>query len=227
MRKEKAVASEEAATRANIARFDEIAESWDESPERTELAQAVGRAILAAATPRSGARALEFGCGTGLVTALLAPVLGYIVAADNSEGMLEVLRRKARALGLDNVEPRRLDVAREMPAGPFDLIFSSMTLHHIGDVAGLLRRLAYELAPAGCVAVADLEAEDGTFHGDAEGIMHHGFDPHAVVRWLQDAGLESAATRRIHVIHKIGDGGREHAYPVFLATATRPDGRPA
>lgn len=213
--------SEDKATSANVARFDEIAESWDENPDRTELARAVGRAILAAAAPRGNERALEFGCGTGLVTALLAPAVEHIVAADNSPGMLEVLRRKARELGLGNVEPRRVDVGREVPRGPFDLIFSGMTLHHIDDVAGLLRRLAAELAPGGCIAVADLESEDGTFHGDAEGIMHHGFDANAVVGWLQDAGLAHAAAGRIHVIHKIGADDLEHDYPVFLATATR------
>lgn len=214
--------SEDAATRANVARFDEIAESWDENPDRIEMARAVGRAILAAAVPRGNERALEFGCGTGLVTALLAPAVGHIVAADNSPGMLEVLRRKARELGLGNVEPCRIDVGREVPRGPFDVIFSGMTLHHIDDVAGLLRRLAAELAPGGRIAVADLESEDGSFHGDAEGIMHHGFDPTAVAGWLRAAGLAQAACKRIHVIHKTGADDREHDYPVFLATAVRP-----
>lgn len=214
--------SEDAGTRANVARFDEIAATWDESPVRTELARAVGRAIVEAAQPRGTERALEFGCGTGLVTALLAPRLGHVVAADNSGGMLGVLREKASRLGLDNIEPHRMDVGREVPRGPFDLIFSGMTLHHIGDVAGLLRRLAAELAPGGRIAVADLETEDGSFHGEAEGIMHKGFDPQTVVSWLEQAGLEQAAARRIHTVHKTGADEREHDYPVFLATARKP-----
>lgn len=225
--RETIVTDDEAATRANTARFDEIAESWDESPTRKELAQAVGRAILAAAAPGGDERALEFGCGTGLVTALLAPSVGRIVAADNSEGMLDVLRRKTRILGLANVEPRRIDIGREVPEGPFDLIFSGMTMHHIRDVGELLRRLAQRLGPGGCIAVADLEAEDGTFHGDAGGIMHHGFDPKDVVGWLQEAGLERATAHRIYVIHKTGADDREHDYPVFLATARLPGHKPS
>ncbi len=216
--------NDDLSTRANSARFDEIAAEWDESPTRTKLAQAVGQAILDVAVPSGNERGLEFGCGTGLVTALLAPVLGHVVAADNSEGMLEVLRSKTRVLALENVEPRRVDVGREVPGGPFDLIFSSMTMHHIGDVAGLFRRLAAELAPGGRIAVADLESEDGTFHGDAEGIMHHGFDPAEVIEWLRTAGLQNAQTRRIYVVHKTGGDGLEREYPVFLATATKAAG---
>lgn len=214
--------SEDADTRANVARFDEIAATWDESPVRTELARAVGQAIIETVQPRGTELALEFGCGTGLVTALLAPRLGHVVAADNSGGMLGELREKASRLRLDNIEPHRMDVGREVPHGPFDLIFSGMTLHHIGDVVGLLRRLAAELAPGGRIAVADLETEDGSFHGEAEGIMHNGFDPQTVVSWLQQAGLEQVAARRIHTVHKTGADEREHDYPVFLATARKP-----
>jgi len=118
-----------AGTQANVARFNEIAATWDESPLRTELAQAVGHAILEAVVPKGTERALEFGCGTGLMTALLAPRLGHVVAADNSAGMLDILRDKMRQLGLDNIEPRRMDVGSEISGGPFDLIFSGMTLH--------------------------------------------------------------------------------------------------
>lgn len=214
--------NEDDGTRANVARFDEIAATWDESPVRTGLARAIGQAIIETVRPRGTERALEFGCGTGLVTALLAPRLGRVVAADNSGGMLGVLRDKAATLGLDNIEPRRIDVGRDIPHGPFDLIFSGMTLHHIGDVAGLLRRLAAQLAPGGRIAVADLESEDGSFHGDAEGIMHNGFDPDTVVSWLEEAGLEQATARRIHTVHKTGADEREHDYPVFLATARKP-----
>jgi len=212
-------------TRANVARFDEIAATWDESPVRTGLARAVGGAVLDSAAPTGVECALEVGCGTGLVTALVAPSVRHVLAADNSDGMLEVLRGKARELGLDNVEPRRVDVGSETPRGPFDLIYSGMTMHHIADVAGLLRRLAGELAPGGLIAVADLEREDGTFHGEAEGIMHHGFDPEAVAGWLTDAGLEHAATRRIHTVRKEGSDGRERDYGVFMATARKPSGR--
>lgn len=207
---------------ANTERFDRIAKEWDQDPRRTEMAQAVARAIITEAKPQGTERGMEFGAGTGLATALLAPRLGEIVAADNSAGMLEILETKRTNLGLTNVRVMRCDLARELPEGPFDLIFSSMTLHHIEDVQALFTRLVSVLAPGGRVAVADLDAEDGSFHSaDAAGIAHHGFSRADIERWLAAADLGEIKFVTAHVVHKRGSDGREREYPVFLAIARK------
>lgn len=205
----------------NVSRFDAIAAEWDEEPRRTALALAVARAIRAAVRPQGSERTLEFGAGTGLVTALLAPAVGEIVAADNSAAMLDVLEAKRRTLGLDNVRTQRCDLARELPEGRFDLVCSSMTLHHIADVAGLFARLAAAIEPGGWLAVADLDVEGGTFHADPKGIAHHGFARSDIERWLREAGFEDVGLRTVHVVRRVGADGRERDYPVFLATARK------
>lgn len=207
---------------ANQARFDNVARSWDEDPRRVDLARAIAQAILEAVRPVGTERALEFGAGTGLVTALLAPTLGEVLAVDNSAGMLDVLERKREELGLSNVRSERCDLSRELPEGPFDFVFSSMTLHHIQDVPGLLARLADILAPGGRLALADLDREDGSFHGDMEGVAHHGFERAALERWLRAAGLEDVAIRTAHVMRKTVADEQPREYPVFLATARKP-----
>ncbi|MGA7799565.1 MAG: class I SAM-dependent methyltransferase [Gammaproteobacteria bacterium] len=211
-----------AVTQANVTRFNAIADSWDDNPTRLELARAAAGGILQNVPLTGGERAMEFGCGTGLVTALLAPNVASVLAVDSSAGMLEVLQRKADELGLHTVQTCEEDLSRRIPQGPFDLIFSSMTLHHIEDVAGLFHRLAGALAPGGRIAVVDLEQEDGSFHGDTAGVMHHGFDPAAVRGWLEEARFVEARTHRVHVLNKTGADGRPHHYPIFLATAARP-----
>jgi ubiquinone/menaquinone biosynthesis C-methylase UbiE len=207
---------------ANRARFDNIAGSWDEDPRRAEMARAIAEAILQTVQPKGTERALEFGAGTGLVTALLAPSLGEVLAVDSSAGMLEVLERKRAELGLANVRTQRGDLSQEIPAGAFDLVFSSMTLHHILDVESLLARLAKILTPGGYLALADLDRENGSFHGDVEGVAHHGFERAAVKRWLGAAGLEDIAITTAHVVRKSGADGEPRDYPVFLATARKP-----
>lgn len=209
-------------TRANIERFNQIADAWDGSPIRIRLARAVAGAILRAVPIQGHERALEFGAGTGLVTALLAPSIGRVLALDSSSGMLAVLREKCTALDLGNVETFEADATQDLPAGPFDLIFSSMTLHHIDDIPALLARLRLRLAPGGWVALADLESEDGTFHGDMSGIRHHGFDPVRFRKWLEAAGFSSVSVRTVHRIHKEGADGKERRYPVFLALGRTP-----
>ena len=55
-------------------------------------------------------RVLELAAGTGLVSAAIAPVVGQLVATDYAEAMVAKLANRVRALGLDNVSTRTLDV---------------------------------------------------------------------------------------------------------------------
>lgn len=212
-----------AASRANVERFDSIASTWDESASRVALARAISSAILARVAPTGLERALEFGCGTGLVTALLAPSVGHVLAVDSSGGMLNVLRGKLRAHRILNVETMQADLAHGMPQGPFDLVCSNMTPHHIEDVERLLSRIHGGLAPGGRIALADLAREDGSFHGlDAPGIMHYGFEPVELLRWAQAAGFADINVATVHQIRKSLPDGTEREYPVLLLTARRP-----
>lgn len=213
-----------AASKANVERFDAIAASWDENPRRVELARAVAGAILARIAPGGTEQAMEFGSGTGLVTGLLAPNLRHVLAVDSSSGMLDVLRSKLQEHGIRNVETLRADLADVMPAGPFDLVYSSMTLHHIDDVAGLLSRVHDGLAPGGRIALADLAREDGSFHdSDTAGIMHHGFDRAELTDWAAAAGFADIDITTVHQIRKERPDRTERYYPVLLMTARRPE----
>jgi len=204
----------------NQSRFDQIAAQWDESPRRTELAIAVADAIAAAVPLAPHWRALEYGCGTGLVGVRLLPHLKHLTAADLSPGMLTVLREKIAAAGLQGITPQVLDLTSAAPPPVrYDFIFTSMALHHIPDVGALLRTFASMLEPEGWLALADLDAEDGGFHGpDVPGIAHQGFERSEVKRWLQAAGFSSVTFRTAHIVEKERQG-KVHRYPVFLATA--------
>lgn len=206
----------------SIRRFDEVAKTWD-SPRHVALARAVAGAILDAIPLTGQERALELGCGTGLVTGFLAGSLGSVLAVDSSAGMLEALQQKLHRVHLKQVRTRRVDLDREIPVGPFDLIYSSMTLHHIDDVAGLLGRLFPSVAPGGWLALADLAPEDGSFHGsDVPGVMHHGFQAKDLIAWLTQAGYAQAAVSTVFQIQKATAEHAERPYDVQLAVARRP-----
>lgn len=209
-------------TAVNVNRFESVAASWDESPTRTALAQSVARAILER-IPANARRnlAMEFGAGTGLVTALVAPTFDRVMAVDSSAKMLDVLRSKQKSLGLNNVETLELDATAALPEGPFDLIFSSMTMHHIDDIPALFANLCERLAIGGWLAVADLESEDGSFHADPQGIRHHGFEPGTIRDWLISAGFNEVKVETIHEVRKETSSGEIRAYPVFLATGKK------
>jgi ubiquinone/menaquinone biosynthesis C-methylase UbiE len=204
--------------------FDKAAAQWDQNEQRVKLSRRVAAAIRDAVALHAGMTALEIGCGTGLVTMELAGPLQHIVATDSSAGMLESLRQKLAGPAAAKITPMQIDLT----AGPaplagrtFDLIYSSMTLHHIRDTAGLLRTCHALLNPGGFLAVADLEPEDGSFHGDMPGVEHHGFVPAQLAALAADCGFVNVGSAAIHVIRKQDAEGRPRDYPVFLLTGRR------
>lgn len=207
---------------ANVERFNGVAPEWDSDPRRVLMAQKVARAMRAALNPTGQERALEFGAGTGLVTLLVAPKLAHVTVMDSSAGMLAVLRDKCERKHLAQVDIVEGLVPEQLPSGPFDLIYSSMTLHHIEDVPGLLKTLATRLTAGGRVALADLDVEDGGFHGeDVKGVAHRGFERATFGGWLRAAGFEDAQFTTAFTVRKERADGTTHDYPIFLAVARK------
>jgi 2-polyprenyl-3-methyl-5-hydroxy-6-metoxy-1,4-benzoquinol methylase len=196
--------------------FDQAAATWDLEERRVRLARGVAKAIKTAVPLTKELDVLDFGCGTGLVTLELAGQVGSIAGADTSPGMLRALADKA------NLQDRPLRLVELDPAGtgdlggPYDLIVSSMTLHHVADVPALLDRFQRHLRPGGHVALADLDEEDGGFHDDPAGVHHRGFPRGQIQAWLEEAGFRQVCVETAAVTRK---GDRD--YPVFLASARR------
>ncbi len=170
-------------------------------------------------------RALEFGCGTGLVTLEIAPLVSRISAIDTSREMLAVLQEKIRRSGITNIETRQIDLLTSLQNSKqeecFDLIYSSMTLHHISDTVEFLNRLSSILAPGGMLAIADLDKEDGLFHDDPLEKVHHGFERSELAAMLDVAGFQTASFETAYVIEKENREKRRAVYPVFLVTAKK------
>ena len=81
----------------------------------------------------------------------------------------------------------------------------------------MLRSLRAALTEGGTLCVADLDAEDGSFHGHGADV-HHGFDRAALAERLRAAGFAAPDFTTVHEIErKSGDATRR--YGVFLAVA--------
>jgi 2-polyprenyl-3-methyl-5-hydroxy-6-metoxy-1,4-benzoquinol methylase len=200
-------------------RFDEAAQQWDGNPVRVALARGIGEAIQRAVPIQPHWRALDYGAGTGLLTLSLLPKVASVTALDASKGMLEQLSRKISDAGISNVDARFWNLELEpFTEGRYDLVVSSMTLHHLRDVPLVMKRLAALLNPGGWIALADLDAEDGSFHGQANDVFHHGFDRQEISGWLSAAGFSDVKLADAYTVAKPSATGEMRDYGVFLAT---------
>lgn len=198
--------------------FDTKAQAWDANPAHHERTQAIADAMRRHVPLSRSMRALEVGSGTGLLSLALHEELGPITLTDTSEGMLEVLRAKIAAHGIPTMTPRLLDLTTEsLPPESFDLIYLQLVLHHIEDEQRLLEIFHTLLAPGGHLCIADLEKEDGSFHGQGFG-GHHGFEPAALAAEVKRAGFQAPVVETVYQLHK---DGHARPFPVFLLTARK------
>ena len=105
--------------------------------------------------PRTGGRAVDLGCGSGVHTALLADHYQEVLAVDLAEPMLALARtRRPRS----NVRYEHRDLANVTPArdGQFDLVLSAFTLHHVADLELALMEMRRLVRPGGQLIAVDV-----------------------------------------------------------------------
>jgi len=201
--------------------FDERAKDWDSDPKKVERARAVAEAIRKAIPLSNDMKALEYGCGTGLLSFALQSDLGQITLADTSQGMLDVLSGKIASADVTNMHPVRLDLASDpLPDEKYDLTYSLMTLHHIHNADDMLVKFRDLLVPNGYLLVADLDKEDGSFHTDGTTDVHLGFERGELQRRVEQIGFGDVTFSTAYEIKK-KIGNEEKTFPVFLMTAQK------
>lgn len=201
--------------------FNERAKDWDSDPMKVERARAVADAIRKMIPLSQKMSALEYGCGTGLLSFALQPDLGQITLADTSQGMLDVLAEKISASGVENMRRLRLDLAVDpLPAQRYHITYSLMTLHHIEGTKDILNKFHAILEPKGYLLIADLDKEDGSFHTDGTTDVYKGFARGELQAQVEAAGFGNVKFTTAYVIKK-KIVNEERSFPVFLMSAQK------
>ncbi|UQB17824.1 bifunctional demethylmenaquinone methyltransferase/2-methoxy-6-polyprenyl-1,4-benzoquinol methylase UbiE [Clavibacter nebraskensis] len=138
------------------AMFDEVSSAYD----RTNTLLSVGNdqlwrvATTRAVAPVAGERILDLAAGTGTSSAALAASGAHVVAADFSEGMLEVGRR--RHAGNPRIEFVHAD-ATDLPFDDdsFDAVTISFGLRNVVEPRKGLDELLRVLKPGGRIVICE------------------------------------------------------------------------
>lgn len=202
--------------------FDDKATEWDNDPKKVERARTFAEEIIKIIPIHKKLTALEFGCGTGLLSFFLKNVFHQITLVDNSAGMIEVLREKIDAQKIKNFTPSQIDLLNVEQLGlpsKHDVLYTLMTLHHIHDLDKIISIFKQILLPGGYLCIADLEKEDGSFHAehpDFDG--HNGFNKEELSSLLQTHGFEVVSYSVPLTLEKPVKN-RIKTFPLFLLVA--------
>jgi ubiquinone/menaquinone biosynthesis C-methylase UbiE len=127
--------------------------------------------LLQLAGLKHGMRVLDLGCGPGDVSFLAARIVGAqgsVVGVDASDEAIALAQRRARYLGIDNVEFIAGDVLQLEAADPalarvggarFDALIGRLVLMYLPEPANALRRLARLLRPDALVTFQEFDIE--------------------------------------------------------------------
>ncbi|MDR2858449.1 MAG: bifunctional 2-polyprenyl-6-hydroxyphenol methylase/3-demethylubiquinol 3-O-methyltransferase UbiG [Novosphingobium sp.] len=102
--------------------------------------------------PLAGKRALDVGCGAGLLCEPLARLGAEVTGIDAAEDTIAAAREHARGSGLA-IEYRRGDVAG-LGLADYDLVCSLEVIEHVADKAAFVAALAAAMKPGGLMVLS-------------------------------------------------------------------------
>ena len=193
--------------------FKHKADSYEQVNHRVENVDNIAGAILNSTHFEPNMNIVDFGSGTGLLLEKIAPVVASITAIDISASMNQQLENKRTSIDCE-LEIIEMDLTQSDLNRKFNGIISSMTMHHVDDIATMFEKFHSMLNPGGFIAISDLETEDGSFHTEDTGVFHFGFEQDEILDFATNAGFKNCAVSIVSTVHKPqGD------YPVFLLSA--------
>lgn len=197
----------ENADRAELDKFEALAHRfWDPDGEfrPLHLLNPVRAQYVIERAPLPGARALDVGCGGGLLAESLSRAGAHVVAIDLAPGMIEVARLHAEQSGLAiDYRGESAEHLAEREPSAFQVVTCMEMLEHVPDARAMLATLARLTQPAGHLFVSTLHRTLRAFLAAIVAAEHvlgllprgtHEYErfirPSELARWGRAAGLE-------------------------------------
>jgi ubiquinone/menaquinone biosynthesis C-methylase UbiE len=166
-----------------------------------------GRRVLLDAGLRKGMKVADFGCGVGVVTRMLAEMVGpsgSVTGIDVNGQQLAEATAWCESRGVMNTSFVKADASRTgLPRASYDLVYCRFLLLHLPDPMACLREMREVLRPGGIIVV-----EDGDL-ASAESIPPTAIDAFADLfcRFGPTRGLNYSLARNLY--HMVIDAGFE------------------
>ena len=192
--------------------FGRVGGEWD-SIRRTLFGESIGSGAVLGLLDSTWVVA-DIGCGTGEVSARIAPYVGRVIAIDRESAMIDAARH--RLSGARNVEFRRGDVMHlPLKDGTLDAAVAMLLLHHIADPSAAVVEIARTLKSGGRLLVIDMVEHARSEYRATMSHQHLGFSNRQAQEWAR------ASEMRIDRWHRISPETTAQGPGLFGALLTK------
>jgi ubiquinone/menaquinone biosynthesis C-methylase UbiE len=177
----------------NIEKFNQMANRYD-TPDREEIAGIIAGAVRPYIVNGKDKRAIDFGCGTGLVGLRLLNEFKSMLFIDAAENMVEMVKLKIQASGVRNAETLCCDMTECHKELSADYILMSQTLLHIKEIERVLSVLYRILNKGGHLLIVDFDKNERVVSDE----VHNGFVQNQLIETVKKVGFASATSKTFY-----------------------------
>ena len=142
-------------------------------------------------------RVLECACGTGAISAFIAPVCKELIVSDYSVGMLKQAKKKLK--NYDNIDYRRVDITDiEAEDNSFDVVVAGNVIHLLPDPQRAMNELTRVCKDGGRLVIPTyINGDEGTNKLAVKFLEKLGasfkcqFDAESYEKFFEDMGYEN------------------------------------
>lgn len=154
----------------------------------------------------SNQKVLDIGCGTGLLSLkFLEKADCYITGVDNSPEMLSIFQKKINELGLSDSIILKLEDAKtlDFELDFFDIIASTVTLHHLKDKYPSIKQIYRILKPKGRFILGDIDIDTTGKINDPKRLLR-------MLEWLNEEFVLALTEGGKEAFSRMYDNGKKH-----------------
>lgn len=183
----------------NLEKFEMMADVYD-STERIQIAKISSDAIREYLVDTKNKKAIDFGCGTGLIGMDLLNNFSSILFLDASQSMINQIKQKISNLNIQNADTICFDFEKSNTSILHaDFIFMAQVLLHISDVKLVLSRLYDLLNEGGHLLIVDFNKNKQI----VSDLVHNGFDQEELAEIMTQIGYKNIQSKTIYTGSKI------------------------
>ena len=155
---------------------------------------------------KNGQKVLDVGCGTGLLSLkFLEKADCSIIGVDNSPKMMSIFQKKINDLKLSNRINLKLEDASSLNfyLDSFDIVASTVTLHHLKDKYPSIKQIYNILKPEGRFILGDIDMDTTGNVNDPKRLLR-------ILEWLKEEFILALTEGGPETFSRMYDNGKKH-----------------